>query len=185
MSLVSRTMDGTCLADNWLLISDLTFFTSSFEKLTGGREYHGHMTTTWGHVIFLQYLYPAAIFKNNTTLSSPWYCCPTHRLSAISSICSARASNISTNLLTQYHHILITCKSHVNHILITCKSHFDHILITFWSHANHTLLNVMHSLMLYISALPNLTPCGFRVPSLQRTQSANIDKQEQHLYSKV
>ena len=82
-------------------------------------------------------------------------------------------------------HILITCKSHVNHILITCKSHFDHILITFWSHANHTLLNVMHSLMLYISALPNLTPCGFRVPSLQRTQSANKDKQEQHLYSKV
>ena len=25
---------------------------------------------------------------------------------------------------------------------------------------------LMHSLMLYISALPNLTPCGFRVPSL-------------------
>ena len=38
MSVVSRTMAGTCLADSSLLIADLTFLTSSSEKLKEGEN---------------------------------------------------------------------------------------------------------------------------------------------------
>jgi len=56
MSAVSRTMAGTCLADSSLLIADLTFLTSSSEKLKRERAHYNHVTSN---------VTPKVVFKNH------------------------------------------------------------------------------------------------------------------------